>query len=320
MTALDFDDVLLIPHLSRLESRDEVSLKTRLGPNLVLEFPIIASPMKGIISFQLVLRLSELGGIGILHRFYDTRELWMNDLDACSKYVENFGVAVKLDTPLDDIKMIVDMGAKIICLDVANGYLRNVRSTCEKFSSITRDSGCLLMAGNVVTKQGALELSKNCGVDLIRVGIGSGNLCTTRINTGIGIPQLSAIEMCRDVPYLIADGGIRNAGDIVKALSFGASAVLVGSLFARTYESSHNGIIYGMASRKLQEEYYHLSKSIEGVEKEATKDMSVEELIDGLCWNIKSAFTYLGVKDLDSLHYDSEIWRLNNNFYVEVQR
>lgn len=297
---LDFNDVLLLPTLSDIVSRESVDLSSTLAGNLRLEIPIVASPMKGIISVDIVKGLSDLGGIGILHRFYDNINELKLDIVKVRDYC--FGVAVGLGD-MDRVHLAIDGNADIICIDVANGYLRSVRefSYAVKNLLIQKNSNALLMSGNVVTFEGAKALS-NSGVDLIRVGIGSGQLCTTRVVTGVGRPQLSAIQDCyTENSYIVADGGIKTSGDAVKALVFGADLVMLGSLFAQTYESANDGIIYGMASRKLQEEYYHGVKAVEGISREERKSKSLQEFITEFTYGIKSACTYLDAINLEEL-------------------
>ena len=303
---LDFDDILLVPKKSYIHSRSDVDISIELSSTLKLDIPIIASPMKGIVSPELIMRLSDLGGIGILHRFYKSKEEFYKDADEIRSDASKFGLSIGLND--DSYKELLDRyRPNILCIDIANGYLVDLQKFALEVKEFSFSHGydTLIMAGNVVDFQGALDLY-NYGVDLIRVGIGSGSLCTTRLVTGVGYPQLSAI-MDTSVSSLniISDGGIRSSGDIVKALAFGAKAVMIGSMFAETFESSNNGIIYGMASRQLQEEYYHNIKSVEGISREVRKTKSLETLIDELSWGIKSACTYLNAKNLDELRKDT---------------
>lgn len=310
----DFDDLLLVPIASSIDSRKDVSLAVKFS-HLNLDIPIAVSPMKGIVGKELIVEMSKLGGIGILHRFYDDdKDLFMSDLQYIYDNSKdgNFGMSVKLDSNFE-MRFGFAMGAKILCIDVANGYLDLVKRYVDRVRNY-RDKEAyktLIMAGNVVTPEGVLGLY-DAGADLVRVGIGSGQLCTTRNYTGVGYPQLSAIKNCsKRLPgKIVADGGIRNSGDAVKALACGANLLLIGSLFGRTNESAHNGIIYGMASRKLQEEYYHSVKSVEGMEKKVEKDTSLKDFLDEFTWGMKSAFTYLNARNISEL-------RENANF-IEV--
>ena len=310
MQGLDFDDVLLTPSQSKVNSREDVDISVHLGGDLVLDIPIIGSPMKGIMGINLIKELSRLGGIGILHRFYDDGREWEGNLIELG-LEKQFGVAIGIDK-IEIAKIALSAGAKIICIDVANGYLESVIKFVDEISCyiVNNDYKCIVMAGNVVTHDGLWWLYQ-AGATLIRVGIGSGNLCTTRNVTGVGMPQLTAINDCASInvnkkdgryrntnPRIVADGGIRNSGDAVKAFAFGADVVMLGSLLATTYESSNNGIIYGMASRKLQDEYYHSVKSVEGIEQQVTPKQTLAEFIDEFTWGIKSACTYLDAPTL----------------------
>jgi IMP dehydrogenase len=303
---LDFDDVLLVPKSSNVDSREDVDLSVKLG-SLNLDIPIIASPMKGIISEELIIRLSQLGGIGIMHRFFDTDP--HKNYDSISKFMlsmqtrcKYWGISIGLNEKL--YNLMLDYKPPIICIDIANGNLDVVRKFVNevKISTSIWSPKTLIMAGNVATYDSAKKLAQ-AGADLIRVGIGNGALCTTRNITGVGVPQITALMDCSNVEAtIICDGGIRNSGDAVKALAAGADVIMMGTPFASTYESANNGIIYGMASRKLQEEYYHSVKSIEGLEKEVEKKQNVADFIKEFTWGMRSAFTYLNSHNIKELH------------------
>lgn len=303
----DFDDLLLVPRPSTVNSRDIVCLGTRLGFNLKLSIPFIASPMKGIISPELMIGISKMGGIGILHRFFNNDDHKENLKQAKKIILEimpecrNYGVSIGLDD-MDGLGLL-EYNPSIICIDVANGNLESVSEWVKTVKFIIKHNQfrTLLMVGNVATYDSAKILA-NAGADMIRVGIGNGTLCTTRNVTGVGVPQLTAIDNCKDVDAIIVcDGGIRNSGDAVKALAMGADVLMMGTPFARTYESANNGIIYGQASRKLQEEYYHSVKSVEGLEKEVVKDILLADLISEYIWGMRSAFTYLNAGNIKEL-------------------
>jgi IMP dehydrogenase len=304
----ELSDLLLIPQPSMVNSRDDVDLSVHIK-NFSLSIPIIASPMKGIVGVELIKKIGELGGIGILHRFYDENDFPVRfmDLDKIASHQYKFGVAVGLND--DFYKEALAEGVSMIVIDVANGYLDSVRRFTNEVANFLSYGykNCLLMSGTVATNEGA-RILYNEGADLVRVGLGSGALCTTRNNTGIGVPQATAINDCSycDVS-VVADGGIKTSGDAVKALALGADFVMIGSLLANAYESDHNGEIAGMASREFQDQFYgEVRKSVEGVQQKAVKKMSLEDLITEFVWGMKSGFTYCNAHNIEELHNNAE--------------
>lgn len=306
MESYDFDDVLLLPVPSEVDSRElvNISFKSTL---LHLDFPVIASPMANIVNTEFAIELAHLGGLAILHRFKNRTDRF-RDIDIVRSEINNFGVAIGLsDDDLDIAEYAVKSGARIICVDVANGYTKTLREfIAEKVLPITKNQA-LLMSGNVATESGFYNLTK-VGVDIVRVGIGSGALCTTRNKTGVGVPQITAINNCfnngNHEGYLLADGGIRNSGDAVKAFAFGADLVMLGTAFAATNESAHNGHIYGMASREMQEQFYGRVKSVEGLSKPAEKSISLRDFVLDFKYSLKSACTYLNCINLSDIKYN----------------
>lgn len=331
----ELKDLLLVPKQSSVISRDEVDLSTTIG-NLYLKIPFIASPMSGIVGVELIKELGRLGGIGILHRFYNDQKKRFADLTCLERSATNFGVAVGLND--DFYKNAVIGGASIICIDVANGYLDSVVEFTSNVAMYIKLLGynCLVMAGNVSTYAGAERLYY-AGASLIRTGIGSGQLCTTRNNAGIGVPQASAIQDCShkminthitdvcmqqsdEASYwnTVADGGIKNSGDCVKALACGADFIMLGTLFSRCFESDHNGKIYGMASKEFQEQFYgEVKKSVEGVTHSADKNISLENLLNEFCWNIKSGFTYCNSRNISEIHKNAEFIKVGSESIVQ---
>jgi IMP dehydrogenase len=297
----ELDDVLLIPRFSRLESRGKVSLQTEL-----CDIPIIASPMSGIVGLELIKELGKFGGIGILHRFYNDGSKRLNDITYLEKNAYMFGVAVGLN---DNVYIeAAEAGASLICIDVANGYLDSVLEFTNEVATHIKTHGynCKVMSGNVATMDGCRNLFRN-GADIIRVGIGSGQLCITRRATGVGIPQFTAIKDCSGFDWkVVADGGIKNSGDAVKALAAGADYVMMGKGFARCFESDvdmNNNQASGMASKDFQEQFYgKVKKSVEGVSETIKQDIHLKDFIDEFTWNMKSAFTYLDSYNIAELH------------------
>ncbi len=304
---LEFDDVLIKPIPSEANSRSEVDISVKLFDNFTLNFPLIASPMRGIVNASFASKLSDLGGIAILHRFYDSDEEMFQE--AKSLRDKNFGVSIGLND--ENYFELLNYNPKILCIDLANGYTKSLLNFCEKVSTYIINSHykTLLMSGNVCTFKGARNL-ENSGVNIVRYGIGGGGLCSTRNVTGIGIPQITALKDIFPYPnsnlFICADGGIRNSGDFVKAIVAGANLGMAGSLFGQTFESASNGSIYGMASRKLNEMKYTQIKSIEGIEKAIEKKQSLEQFVEEFSWGIKSAGTYLNAKNLNEIQMNGE--------------
>lgn len=298
MKILDYKDVHLIPKPSDIEHLDDIDISVDLG-NLHLKVPIIASPMKSIVGSRTIEELDRLGGIGILHRFYDTPRDKILAIANISSVCDNFGVAVGLND-LSVYNVIQDANPSIVCVDIANGYLASLCHYVSEIKEYIQKGGyrTLVMAGNVGTFDGAVLLSAS-GADLIRVGVGTGALCLTKNVTGIYCGQLSSIIDCEGVDAeIVADGGIQYPGDVVKAFAASANVAMIGTLLANVYESDHDGTIYGMASRKLQSEFYKTVRSVEGIEVDAKKVCSLEDFIREFSYGIKASCAYLGKRKL----------------------
>lgn len=296
----DFDDILLLPVPSTVNSRGLVNTKVSLL-GLELDLPIIAAPMKGITGVELVKALSDRNLLGILHRFMPTQE-FKDSVEFLQHSADQFGLAIGLDD-YERAEIAFNSGASVVCVDTANGYISSLLNFLKSVRRLKPD-GTLLMAGNVATPEGVFNLAFN-GADMVRVGIGSGGLCTTRNVTGVGVPQYSAIRNSSYIEdtVIVADGGIRNVGDTVKALNAGASVAMFGSLFALVYEAENsNGQISGMSSKRHQEDYFGKVTSIEGLTKAVTPSMSLDEFLEQFSWGLRSACTYLNLDDVNLLH------------------
>jgi IMP dehydrogenase len=265
--------------------------------------------MRGIVNADFALKLSELGGLAVLHRFYDTDEEWFNELEFLSAQPRcKFGAAIGLEDL--NLEKVIDYNPDILVIDVSNAYTSSLRKYCEfvKKTLISKNSKIILCSGNICTKEGVQNL-KDSGVDIVRVGIGGGFLCKTRAVTGVAIPQISALLECSEVKDIIlcSDGGISSSGDFVKAIVGGADCAMSGTLFAKTYESANkDGLIYGMASKRLMDEMGYTAKSVEGVEKLVDKKMHLSQFIDEFTWGVRSAGTYLDAKSLDEIRVHGE--------------
>ncbi|MCX7123210.1 MAG: guanosine monophosphate reductase, partial [Gammaproteobacteria bacterium] len=225
-----FDDVLLIPSYNHYESRRlvDISMTDKLG-KLSLNLPIFTANMDTITEHGMVNFIGEKGGMGVLHRFMSIPDN-ISEFKRCKhKTFVSIGCST---AELERVEALRDAGAQYFCLDVAHAHAKYVGHTIKEVRNLIPDA--CLMAGNVATYAGADYLA-SCGADIIKVGIGGGSVCSTRIKTGFGVPTLYSVKECARVDRsIIADGGIRTPGDIVKALAFGADFVMLGGMFAGT--------------------------------------------------------------------------------------
>lgn len=235
---LTFDDVLLLPAYADF-SRSDIDLSTQLTKKIKINLPFISSPMDTVTESNLAIALAKAGGIGIIHR-----NLSIEDQALEVKKVKDqgllVGAAIGASKGFEErVKALVNVGIELVVVDSADGYKKPVLDTV-RFLKNTYPS-LEVIAGNVATTDGALALVE-AGADAIRVGMGPGAICTTRIISGMGVPQVTAIiETVRAAKKsgvsIIADGGIKYSGDIVKALAAGASAVMMGGFFAQSSEA-----------------------------------------------------------------------------------
>lgn len=311
---LEFDDVLIVPTLSEVCSRDDVDISVKLSDNFTLNFPLIASPMVGVTDGKFAKQLSDLGGIAILHRFYKTKEFFYADVKENLTESDNYGLSIKVGDSSYKEYLNGVFAPKILLVDTANGYLKTVLDYCEKLKSyiVKNNLNILLMAGNVVTEAGCVNLN-NSGCDLIRVGIGGGSPCSTRNKTGIGIPAITAIQDCQSDDYkIVVDGGITASGDLVKAVVAGADLGMAGRLFAETFEAPNDGVLYGMASRTNMENVNMPIKSVEGFDIQINKHHHLADFVKEFGYGIKSAGTYLNARSLEEIYFNGEFIRVTD--------
>ena len=311
---ITFNDVLLEPQYSDITSRKEVSLSTPLDSLRKLKIPIIASPMDTVSEWRMASSLSSMGGMAIIHRYNSIEEQAdqvKNALAVPDCTIVGAAVGVSGDF-IERAVRCYEAGAKVICIDVAHGDHAMVKTA---IASLREQLGMFIhiMAGNVATLEGFNRLA-DWGADSIRVGIGGGSICSTRIQTGHGVPTLQSVIDCaqsdRDA-ILIADGGIKNSGDIVKALAAGADAVMLGSLLAGTDETpsetfrDRDGRCFkayrGMASAEAQKAWRGKTSSLEGVSTTIPCKGSVRNVVEELLTGVRSGLSYSGARDIPEL-------------------
>jgi len=308
--SVTYDDMLLIPQYSAIKSRTEVDLSQQLAasPSITLGVPIISSPMDTITGVDMAIAMNHCGGLGIIHR-YNTIEEQATMVRSC----DSTGAAIGVTDDFEERSMaLYDAGARVLCIDVAHGH----HVLVERALKTLKDSygnNIHLMAGNVATLEAFNDLA-DWGADSIRCGIGGGSICTTRIQTGHGVSGLQTIFDCaqsdRDAK-IIADGGIKTSGDIVKALAAGADFVMLGSLLAGTLETPGQLLSYtdgskrkayrGMASKKAQKEWRGTASTAEGIETTVHYKGNVKDVIKDLVGGIKSGCSYTGAASLAEL-------------------
>ena len=336
--ALTYDDILLVPKYSEIETRSSINLATLVSKRYGLLRPYVASCMDTVCEYRMAIKMVEFGGVGCIHRFMTVEEQ-CEQVGKVMEYIttnhmhENWGVmydnwhAEIQDIPVmaavgvseSDVsraESLVKCGANIILIDVAHGHHKNVKNMIQKLREVLPER-IDIIAGNISTEESAIDLCE-WGADGLRVGIGGGSLCTTRIQTGHGVPNVTSIIDCvkgSKVPVM-ADGGIRSSGDIAKALSIGADCVMLGSLLAGTKESpgkiitKGDGLLCkkyrGSASLETKSSHGQSTKHVEGestlIPYKGSVDIIIEKLTDG----IKSALSYSGSNNIKNFHLKSE--------------
>ena len=316
-TKLDFSDVLLLPKRSQYSSRSEVSLertiKFKYSDQTWTGVPIIVSNMDTTGTIEMAKSLQNHKVITCLHKYYSAFDLEQSGLDR-----EYFAVSTGInDADLENLEAIVDIiNPKFICIDVANGYMTRFIEKCKEIRE--RYPNRILIAGNVCTSEGVLELVMNGKVDIVKVGIGSGSCCTTRKQTGIGMPQLSAVIECADTAHgldahIISDGGLQVVGDFSKAYGAGADFVMSGSMFAGHTECGGDlveedgkmyKIFYGMSSATAMNKYsggVAKYRTSEGKTVKIAHRGAVEHTILDIQGGIRSCMTYMGAKKIKDI-------------------
>lgn len=350
--ALTFDDVLLIPQESDILPQD-VSLKTKLTRNIEINIPLITSPMDTITESNMAIAMANLGGIGIIHKNLSAelqalevskvkqsavKDKNLASLDKKNRLLVGAAIGVSADK-YERIEKLLEAEIDVLVIDTAHGHSKNVIESIKEIKK--RYPHIEIIAGNIATADGAKALI-DCGVDAIKIGIGSGSICTTRIVCGIGVPQLTAISDASKIAkqngiISIADGGVKSSGDIVKALAIGADCVMAGGLYAGTEEAPGETIDYDGKKQKLyrgmgsiaamelgsKDRYFqggitNSSKFVpEGIEGVSPYKGSVESIVYQLVGGIRSGLGYTGSINIAELQKRAKFVRITNQGLIE---
>ena len=337
--ALTFDDVTLAPKYSSVLPSD-VQTETSLTSNLQLKIPLITSAMDTVTEAKMAIAIAKAGGIGVIHRNLSVKKQVI-EIKKVKSLGLKVGAAVGAGTnEFERAKEILKCEIDLIVVDTAHGHTKKVGEIIKKIKKI-KPKSVSLCAGNVATEDAAKFLIK-LGVDIIKVGIGPGSICTTRLVAGIGVPQLSAILNVRNgvksrKVSIIADGGIKFSGDIAKALAAGADAVMIGSLFAGTDEApgkvirrggklfksfrgmgSIGAMNRGSADRYYQSKQKDKSKYVpEGVEGFVKYKGRVDKIFYQLIGGLKSSMGYLGAKKIKILRQNPKFVKITKAGFYE---
>ena len=336
--ALTFDDVTLAPQYSKVLP-SHVSTKTELSDQLKLDIPILSSAMDTVTESKMAIALGNAGGIGVIHRNLSISQQ-INEIKKVKSKNLKVGAAVGTnESEFNRVKNIIKQGIDLIVVDTAHGHSQKVANIILKIKKI-KPKKTALCAGNIATAEAARFLCK-LGVDVIKVGIGPGSICTTRLVAGIGVPQLSALLEVRKglnkKVKMISDGGIKFSGDIAKALAAGADAVMIGSMLAGTTEAPgkiirKKGKLYkafrgmgsvgamnkGSADRYFQKKQKDKSKYVpEGVEGLIKYKGNASKIIQKIVGGLRSSMGYLGAPQIKLLNKKARFVKITKAGFYE---
>lgn len=315
---LSFDDVLLKPQYSKIKSRSLIDLATRISPKVSLKLPFLSTNMQDVTGVEMAIKLGKLGGMGLLPRFEDPK-IQAEKVLKIKKAGCLVGASVGCREGFSErAQMLIKAGCDILLLDVAHGAMKQAidatRALKRRFGKFAG-----IVSGNIATYQAALDLFR-AGADGVRVGVGPGSICVTRIVTGVGVPQITAImdvskAAKKNKKYVLADGGIRSSGDAAKALAAGADALCMGNVFAgcdetpgklvkikgkqyKVYRGSTSKEVKLEHSKNLKDLSNGYSDYIEGVAGFVPYKGSVRNLVEEYTHALQSTLSYCGAKNI----------------------
>ena len=336
-TKLDYNDVLIRPKRSMLSSRSQVNLERTINfPNsgqIWTGIPIMCANMDTIGTYEMYQVFSKYKIITAFHKFY-TLEDYQN-MENLNKdfFMVSTGIS---DDNLECLKDILEaIDVKFICVDIANGYIGNLVTFCTNLRKLYPDK--IIVAGNVVTREITEELILIGKVDIVKIGIGPGSACLTRIKTGVGMPQLSAIAECADAAhgangFIIGDGGITSPGDLSKGYGAGADFIMIGGMFSGHDENpgdiiEENGkkfkLFYGMSSKTAMEKNYGKMakyRSSEGRTVKINYKGPLKNTIEDILGGVRSTCTYINAKNIKNIPKCCTFVKVNriiNNIYTK---
>ncbi len=332
-----YNDVLIEPQYSTISSRSNVKLNTKIG-NVSLKLPVISANMRNVTGSKMAATVTAEGGLGILHRFCTVEEnvqMFKDSIANINRGVNIPGVSIGVkDEEKKRFDALYAAGARTFCIDVAHGHhvhVKNMLKWLNKqifYLSSDERNKITLIAGNVATYLGYADLVE-WGADAVKVGIGPSPVCRTRYNTGVGVPQLYALDKiyeyssCLKYPKaIIADGGISHVGDIAKALKF-ADAVMLGSMFAGCSETpgnvfrNENGELYKVYGGSASGENKGENRFVEGVIKTVRFQGHVKYILREITQGLQSSFSYTGAKDLKAFQMKCKFVHISNGTQKE---
>ena len=336
--ALTFDDVLLLPQYSSIVPSN-TNLTLNISKSIRLKLPFISSAMDTVTESRMAIAMAKNGGMGIIHRNLEIKQQ-VNEIKKVKKHNLNVGAAIGTSKKeLIRAKSLIDCGTSMLVIDTAHGHSKNVINILNKIKKFSKNIS--ICVGNIATSEAA-KILYDSGADILKVGIGPGSICTTRMVAGIGVPQITAIlnvkkAMRKKNIKIISDGGIKFSGDIIKAIAAGADAIMMGSIFAGTEESpgkkfklknkyyklyrgmgSIGAMSSGSSERYFQKNYKDKSKFVpEGVESRVVYKGSVKNIIYQLQGGLRSSMGYIGAQKLSDIQKKSKFIKITKAGFYE---
>ena len=328
-TGFSFDDVLIVPKYNKVLSRKDVIFKTKVTRNYEIDIPLIAANMDTICEAEMAITLGKLGGLGVIHRFL-TIEKQVKQVEEVKKYGIIAAAAIGVKDVQERAEALVNAGVNILVIDIAHGHSKYAGKTLdfikEKYPQID------VMAGNIATKDAA-EYFLSKGADAVKVGVGPGSLCTTRLMTGAGVPQLTAImdvyEATKGEIPICADGGVKKPADIIKVIGAGADTVMCGFIFSGTHETPGEIIEKNNKKFKLNRGTASYDVALKKAELDGEKDRKIiniegektlipykgpiAPIIEEYLGALASGMTYLGAREMKNITGKADFIQITNS-------